>query len=89
MTGWGSRKNEVTTMNWINLSSSISKHPSIFDEDIRCPYCRENHKTDENGRLIGLEFIGTSTAGMNPELAKHQGADLAVKSKEATEFYKH
>jgi len=65
------------------------KHPSIFDEDIRCPYCRKDHKTDENGRLIDVQFIGTSTSGMTTEQAESQGADLAVQSKEATEFYKH
>lgn len=76
-------------MKWINLSSSLGKHPSIYDEDFYCPYCRTNHKTDENGRVPDLQFIGTSTAGMTPEQAEAQGADLAVKSKEATEFYRH
>lgn len=76
-------------MKWINLSSSPRKHPSIFDEDFRCPYCRSNHKTNENGRLDDLSFIGTSTAGMTPEKAESLGADLAVKSEEVTEFYRH
>lgn len=76
-------------MKWINLSSSPMKHPSIFDESIKYPYCGEDHKTDENGRLIDLQFIGTSTAGMNPAQAESQSADLAVQSKEATEFYRH
>ena len=65
------------------------KHPSIYDEDFHCPCCRSNHKIDENGRVPDLQFIGTSTAGMTPDQAKQQGADLVMKSDEVIEFYKH
>lgn len=75
-------------MKWVHLSSS-GKKPSIYDKDLRCPYCKANHTMDENGRIIGLSFIGSSTAGMTPEQAEDKGADLAVKSTEAIEFYSH
>lgn len=71
------------------LHSSRGKYPSIFDEDICCPYCSRNHKLNENGRIPELMFVGTSTAGMTSAEAERLGADFAVKSKEAIEFYKH
>ena len=76
-------------MKEIFLHSSRGRSPSIFDEDIRCPYCNRNHKIDENGRIPELTFVGTSTAGMSDHDAENLGADFAVKSKEAKEFYKH
>jgi len=68
---------------------SSGRSPSIFDEDIRCPYCNRNHKLDENGRIPELTFIGTSTAGMTQGEAERLGSDFVVKSDEAIEFYKH
>lgn len=44
---------------------------------------------DQNGRAVGLSFIGTSTAGMKKEEAENLGADLAFKAKGVIEFYKH
>lgn len=76
-------------MEWMNLSTSRGEKPSIHDKNVTCKYCGSNHGIDDDGRLIGLEFIGTSTSGMTYKQAEGQGADLAVKSGNIVEFYKH
>ena len=67
-------------MKWIYLHSSKQRHPSIFDEDLRCSYCGNNHVMDENGRLSELDLIGTSTNGMTPEQAKKSWGQVLLRA---------